>query len=85
LITSFRTSTRNPFPNWAATVSRSSHSTQNKTNKEEIVARTVSTLKSVVLLDPETRTYKPTAHNPNAALAVEQFSADPGVKIVDQT
>ena len=44
-----------------------------------------STLKCVLLLDPETRAYKPINHNLNANLAVEQFSADPNAKIVDQT
>src|ERR1051326_6247431 len=44
-----------------------------------------STLKCVILLDPETRAYKPINHNLNANLAVEQFSADPNAKIVDQT
>src|SRR5581483_11376666 len=43
-----------------------------------------STLKCVVLLDPNTRAYKPINHNLNANLAVEQFSADPNAKIVDQ-
>jgi hypothetical protein len=43
-----------------------------------------STLKCVILLDPETRAYKPTAHNLNAGLAVEQFSADPRARIIDQ-
>jgi hypothetical protein len=42
------------------------------------------TLKCVILLDPETRAYKPTAHNVSANLAIEQFSADPGAKIIDQ-
>jgi len=45
---------------------------------------TEGTLKCVILLDPETRAYKPTAHNVSANLAVEQFSADPGAKIIDQ-
>ena len=44
-----------------------------------------STLKCVILLDPETRAYKPINHNLNANLAVEQFSADPNAKFVDQT
>jgi hypothetical protein len=35
LITSFRNSTRNPFPNWTATVGRPSDSTASKTTKEE--------------------------------------------------
>jgi hypothetical protein len=84
LITSFRTSTRNPFPNWIATVSRPIASTPNKTKRRKQVAMTDGTLKCVILLDPETRAYKPTAHNVSANLAVEQFSADPGAKIIDQ-
>jgi hypothetical protein len=52
---------------------------------EEIIEMHESTLKCVILLDPETRAYKPINHNLNANLAVEQFSADPNVKIVDQT
>jgi len=43
-----------------------------------------STLKCVILFDPETRAYKPINHNLNANLAVEQFSADPNAKIIDQ-
>jgi hypothetical protein len=44
-----------------------------------------STLKCVILLDPETRAYKPINHNLNVNLAVEQFSADSNAKIVDQS
>lgn len=84
LITSFRTSTRNPFPNWTATVSRPSDSTPNKTKRRKSTEMTDGTLKCVILLDPETRAYKPTAHNVSAGLAVEQFSADPAAKIIDQ-
>lgn len=43
-----------------------------------------SMLKCVILLDPETRAYKPISHNLNANLAAEQFSADPNAKIIDQ-
>jgi hypothetical protein len=84
LITSFRTSTRNPFPSWMATVSRPFASTPNKTTRRKLTEMTDGTLKCVILLDPETRTYKPTAHNVSANLAVEQFSADPGAKIINQ-
>lgn len=42
------------------------------------------TLKCIILLDPETRAYKPISHNLNANLAAEQFSADPNAKIIDQ-
>jgi hypothetical protein len=85
LITSFRTSTRNPFPNWTATVSRPSTSTPNKTKRRKQVEMIDGTLKCIILLDSEIRAYKPTAHNVNAGLAVEQFGADPAARIVDQT
>jgi hypothetical protein len=51
---------------------------------EETIEMPESTLKCVILFDPETRAYKPINHNLNASLAVEQFSADSNAKIVDQ-
>lgn len=85
LITSFRTSTRNPFPNWTATVSRPLDAIADKTDKEEIREVTDSKLKAVFILNPETQTFKPTAHNLGADLAMEQFSADPNARVIDQT
>jgi hypothetical protein len=83
LITGFRKSTRNPFPNWtnSETVRPIQPETTKWRKQMEIVE---STLKCVLLLDPETRAYKPINHNLNASLAVEQFSADSKAKIVDQ-
>jgi hypothetical protein len=83
LISDFRKSSRNPFPNWTAETSMAS-STQNKT-KEEITEVTDSKLKAVFILNLETQTFKPTAHNLGADLAMEQFSADPNARVVDQT
>ena len=42
-------------------------------------------LKAVFILNPETQTFKPTAHNLGADLAMEQFSADPNARVIDQT
>jgi hypothetical protein len=84
LITAFRKSSRNPFPNWTAETSRRVSSTQNKT-KEEITEVTDSKLKAVFILNSETQTFKPTAHNLGVDLAMEQFSADPNARVVDQT
>jgi hypothetical protein len=83
LVTAFRKSSRNPFPNWMAETSLGS-STQNKT-KEEITEVTDSKLKAVFILNSETQTFKPTAHNLGADLAMEQFSADPNARVIDQT
>ena len=85
LITSFRTSTRNPFPNWTATVSRPLDAIADKTDKEEIREVTDSKLKAIFILNPETQTFKPTAHNLGADLAMEQFSADPNARVIEQT
>jgi hypothetical protein len=83
LITSFRTSTRNPFPNWTAIQSRSSDSTRQK-QRSKTTEMTDNTLKLVIVFDPETGGYKRAAHNLSAAQAVEQFSADGRAKIIDQ-
>ena len=45
---------------------------------------TDSILKSVFTLDTETQTYRPAAHNLNAAEAVEQLTSDATAKVVDQ-
>lgn len=82
LITSFRNSTRNPFPNWTATVSRPLDAIADNPEKEEI--REVTELKAVFILNPETQTFKPTAHNLGADLAMEQFSADPNARVIEQ-
>jgi hypothetical protein len=84
LITSFRNSTRKPFPNWTATVSRPLDAIADNPDKEEITEVTDSKLKAVFILNPETQTFKPTAHNLNADLAMEQFSADPNARVIDQ-
>ena len=46
---------------------------------------TDSKLKAVFILNPETQTFKPTAHNLGADLAMEQFSADPNARVIEQT
>lgn len=50
---------------------------------------TDSTLKSVVVLDPESQAYRPSAHNLDASTAatrVEQFSSENRTaKVLDQT
>jgi hypothetical protein len=46
---------------------------------------TNSKLKAVFILNPETQTFKPTAHNLGAGLAMEQFSADPNARVIEQT
>ena len=84
LITDFRNSTRNPFPNWTAQISLPANTTQNKP-KEEIKEVTHSNFKTVFVLNPETQSFKPTAHNMGADLAMEQFSADPNARVIDQT
>lgn len=84
LITDFRKSCRNPFPNWTDETSRPRISPQNKT-KEEVPKVTDSKLKAVFVLNPETQSFKPTAHNLGTDLAMEQFSADPNARIVDQS
>lgn len=84
LITSFRNSTRNPFPNWATTVSRPPDAIADKPAKEEIREVTDSKFKAVFILNPETQTFKPTAHNLGADLAMEQFSADPNARVIEQ-
>jgi hypothetical protein len=83
LITAFRKSSRNPFPNWSAETSQPA-SSQNKP-KEEITEVSDSKLKAVFILNPETQTFKATAHNLGADLAMGQFSADPNAGIIDQT
>jgi hypothetical protein len=45
---------------------------------------TDSKLNAVFVLNSETQTFKPTAHNLGADLAMEQFSADPNARVVDQ-
>jgi hypothetical protein len=85
LITSFRNSTRKPFPNWTATVSRPPDAIANKPDKEEIREVTDSKLKAVFILNPETQIFTPTAHNLGADLAMEQFSADPNARVIEQT
>jgi hypothetical protein len=40
--------------------------------------------KAVFVLNSETQSFKPTAHNLGADLAMEQFSADPNARIIDQ-
>ena len=45
---------------------------------------TDSILKSVFTLDTETQTYRPAAHNLNAAEAVEQLNSGATAKVVDQ-
>jgi hypothetical protein len=84
LIASFRNSTRKPFPNWTATVSRPLDAIADKTDKEEIREVTDSKLKAVFILNLETQTFKPTAHNLGADLAMEQFSADPNARVIEQ-
>jgi hypothetical protein len=84
LITSFHNSTRNPFPNWTDTVSRPPDVIADKPDKEEIREVTDSKLKAVFILNPETQTFKPTAHNLGADLAMEEFSADPNARVIDQ-
>jgi hypothetical protein len=84
LITSFRNSTRNPFPNWTAKVSRSLDAIADKPDKEETREVTDSKLKAVFILNPETQTFKPTSHNLGADLAMEQFSADPNARVMEQ-
>jgi hypothetical protein len=44
-----------------------------------------SKLKAVFILNPETQTFKATAHNLGADLAMEQFSADPHARVIGQT
>jgi hypothetical protein len=83
-ITSCRNSTRKPFPNWTATVSRPLDAIADKPDKEEIREVTDSKLKAVFILNPETQTFKPTAHNVGADLAMEQFSADPNARVMEQ-
>jgi hypothetical protein len=85
LITSLRNSTRKPFPNWTATVSRPLDAIANNPDKEEIREVTDSKLRAVFILNPETQTFKPTAHNLGADLAMEQFSANPNARVIGQT
>src|ERR1700739_3393451 len=85
LITSFRNSTRTPFPNWTATVSRPPDAIANKPDKEEMREVTASQLRAEFILNPETQTFKPTAHNLGADLAMEQVSADPNARVIEQT
>lgn len=42
-------------------------------------------LKAVFIFNPETQTFKTTAHNLVADLAMEQFGADPNARVVDQS
>jgi hypothetical protein len=84
LISDFRKSSRNPFPNWTAETNLPFSSTQDKI-KEEIKKVTDSKLKAVFVLNSETQTFKPTAHNMGTDLAMEQFSADPNARVVEQT
>jgi hypothetical protein len=84
LITSFRNSTRKSFPNWTARVTRPPDAIADKPDKEEIKEVTESKLRAVFILNPETQTFKPTAHNLGADLAMEQFSADPNVRVIEQ-
>ena len=83
LINAFRKSSRSPFPKWAAETSPAS-SNQSKT-KEETTEVTDSKFKAVFILNPETQTFKATAHNLGADLAMEQFSADTNARVIEQT
>jgi len=58
----------------------SPNSTKHKI-KEEPKEVTDSKPKAVFILNPETQTFKPTAHNLGADLAMEQFSADPNAEL----
>ncbi|HZU31284.1 MAG TPA: HipA family kinase [Candidatus Angelobacter sp.] len=84
LISDFRNSSRNPFPNWTAQTSLPANTTQNKP-KEEKTKMTDQKFKAVFVLNSETQSFKPTAHNLGADLAMEQFSADPNARIIDQS
>lgn len=46
---------------------------------------TNSTLKSVFVLDTESQTYKPAAHNLIAEQAVERITTDQNAKVTDQS
>jgi hypothetical protein len=84
LISDFRNSSRNPFSNWTAQIGLPANTTQNKP-KEEKTKMTDQKFKTVFVLNSETQSFKPTAHNLGADLAMEQFSADPNARIIDQS